>query len=181
MALNRREKTLVTVTVSVVVIGGHYLLATPLSKRWETLNGKLKSQAQLLDGMKSTLAREAEWKKEYDDLRAKVGAETTEQFNQTSDVLKKIQEVGATTGIIISNLRPMSEVDKGVYRELPVQCTFEATIDSLVHFLHGLQTSSGFMSVEELKVSGRPDNPSILRCDIQVRALSGHSKERPSS
>ena len=181
MALNKREKILVAATISVIVIGGHYLLMSPLTKRWDEVNGKLKSQAQLLDGMKATLAREPEWRKDYEDLKAKVGGETTQQFQQTSDVLKKIQELSGSTGIAISNLRPLSTAEKDLYRELPVQCTFEATIDSLVKFLHGLQTSSGFMSVEELKVSGKPDNPSILRCDIQVRALAGKSSEKPNS
>jgi hypothetical protein len=28
------------------------------------------------------------------------------------------------------------------------------------------------MSIEQLQVSPRPENPGILRCDIQVRALA---------
>jgi Tfp pilus assembly protein PilO len=175
MALSHREKMLVTVTIAVVVIGGHYLLVAPLNRRWAAVNGKLKTQAQLLEAMKATLAHQPGWQKEYDDLKAKVGAETTGQFSQTSDVLKKIQDVGNSTGIQISNLRPLITADKDMFRELPVQCTFEADITSLVKFLHELQSSSGFMSVEELKVSGKPDNPNILRCDIQVRALAGKS------
>ena len=72
----------------------------------------------------------------------------------------------------------MPAVEKDVYRELPVQCTFEATIDSLVKFLHGIQSGAGFMSVEQLQVAGRPDNPSILRCDIHVRALASKTGEK---
>jgi len=66
----------------------------------------------------------------------------------------------------------MTEEDKGVYRVLPVQCTVEATTESLVKFLFALQTGAGFMSVEQLTLSPRPENPGILRCEIQVRALS---------
>jgi Tfp pilus assembly protein PilO len=177
MTLNKREKMLVGVTISVVVIGGHYLLVSPLSKRWDDLNNRLRTKTQELELQKATLERQPQWKKDYDELRAKVGAQTSDQFRQTSDVIKKIQEVAGNTGIMISNIRPLSTAEKGVYRELPVQCAFEANTDSLVKFLHGLQTSSGFMSVEELRVSGKPDNPSVLRCDIQVRALAGKSAE----
>jgi hypothetical protein len=40
-----------------------------------------------------------------------------------------------------------------------------------VKFLFALQTGAGFMSVEQLTLSPRPENPGILRCEIQVRAF----------
>ena len=177
MALKKREQLLLGVTVAVVVVGANYLLAAPLSRKWTGLEKQLKDRQETLAVIKATLLREPAWQAEYDQLRQRVG-QTTQQFQQTSDVLKKIEEVGAATGIIISNRRPMPAVEKDVYRELPVQCTFEATIDSLVKFLHGIQSGAGFMSVESLQISGKPDNPSILRCDIQIRALAGKSERK---
>jgi Tfp pilus assembly protein PilO len=179
MALKKREKLLLAVTVTVVVVGANYLLATPLSRKWTGLERQLKNHQETLAMIKATLQREPGWQEEYDQLRQRVG-QTTQQFQATSDVLKKIEEVGAATGIIISNRRPLPAVEKDVYRELPVQCTFEATIESLVKFLHGIQTGAGFMSVETLQISGKPDNPSILRCDIQIRALAGKSERKAS-
>ena len=41
-----------------------------------------------------------------------------------------------------------------------------------MRFLFELQTAAGFMSVEQLQVTPRTENQSILRCDIQVRALA---------
>jgi Tfp pilus assembly protein PilO len=98
--------------------------------------------------------------------------EHTESFQETSDVLKKIEEVATSSGVQITSRRTLMEEDKGVYRVLPVQCAVEATTDSLVKFLFALQTGAGFMSVEQLQVSPRPENTGILRCDIQVRALA---------
>ena len=100
------------------------------------------------------------------------------QFEMTSDVLKKISEIGQTTGVVIQSQRPMPAEEKDSYRVLPVQCTFEASTEALVKFLHGLQFEAGFMSVEQLQVAGRPDNPSILRCDIHVRALASKTGEK---
>ena len=179
MALKQSEKLLLGVTITVVMVGAHFLLVPPLWMKWKDLDKQMKDRQEVLASIKATLLRAPEWQQDYDQLRQRVG-QTTQQFQQTSDVLKKIDEVGAATGVLMSTRRPLPPVEKDVYRELPVQCAFEATVESLVKFLHGIQTGAGFMSVESLQVSPKPDNPSILRCDIQIRALAGKS-ERPAS
>jgi len=174
MALNKRERTLLAVTVTFVVLGGSYLLLSPLAKKYGDLRLKTVAAQQNLETIKATLARAPGWQEEYNKLRQSLG-EKTERFQQTSDVLKKLEEEGASSGILIKERRAMPAEDKGVYRELPVVCRFESTIESLVKFLYGLQTSAGFISVQELQVTGQPDNPSILRCDIKIQVLAGKS------
>jgi Tfp pilus assembly protein PilO len=175
MALNQRERILLGATITVVVVGVTYLLAAPLWRRWQTVGAKLKTQRKEHDAMVAYNAKQPEWQRAYDQLRQQLG-QSEQKFTQTSDVLKKIEEVGGAAGILINARRPMPVVDKGVYRELPVQCAFEADTAALVKFLHGLQTASGFVSVEQLTVAPRADNPSILRCDIQIRALAGKTE-----
>jgi len=171
MALKSRERNLLVLTIVLVALGANYLLLAPLWRRWEGLKRDLTKQQKELDGLTENIAQQPRWQQEYDALRKTVGQEQV--FTQTSDVLKKIEEVGATAGILIVTRRPLATVDHGVYRELPVQCSFEASTEALVKFLHGLQTGSGFVNVEQLTVFPRADNPNILRCDIQIRALSG--------
>jgi Tfp pilus assembly protein PilO len=175
MALNKRERTLLTITVSAVVLGANYLLVSPLAGKWKSFGGTLTTRRRELQAIKDTIQREPEWRQEYDHLRENV-TQKTAGFGATSDVLKKIDDVGGTAGILIQSKKPMQPVEREVYRELPVQCTFESSTESLVKFLFGLQTSSGFVSVEELRITPRADNPSILRCDIQIRALAAKAE-----
>lgn len=175
MALNKRERFLLVTTIGAVVVGGTYLLASPLTRSWRSINSELETRRKELGMVNSTIARKPGWQQEYDQLRASV-RQGTERFNMTSDVLKKIEDVGTAAGVIIVSRRPLPVVDKEVYRELPVQCSIETTLDSLVKFLHALQTGSGLMNVEQLQVLPKPDNPTILRCEIQIRALAGQSE-----
>ena len=99
----------------------------------------------------------------------------SQTFQQASDVRDKLENVASTSGVLIKDRRFMQPVEKDTYRELTVQCNFESTIVTLVKFLYGLQTSSGFMSVEELQVTPQPDNPTVLRCSIRLQALTGKS------
>jgi Tfp pilus assembly protein PilO len=125
--------------------------------------------------MKAVIERKPQWQKEYDELERSLG-QRSEQFQRPSDVVKKIQEVAGTSGVIVNSRRELPEEDKGVYRVLPVQCTIEANIEPLVKFLFALQAGAGFVSVEQLRVSPKPENATILRCDIQVRALATKSE-----
>ena len=173
--MNKRERILLGATVVMVVLGLNYLLVTPLWRRWRAVQGELKSQRLETDGMQGQIARQPQWQKEYDTLRQSLG-HGEQRFSQPSDVLKKIEEVGASAGILINARQPKPAVDKGNYRELPVQCSFEATTEALVKFLYGLQTGAGFINVEQLQIFPRTDNPAILRCDIQIRALAGKTE-----
>jgi Tfp pilus assembly protein PilO len=171
MALNKRERTLLTITIAAIVLGANYLLVAPLAGKWRAFGGTLTTRRHELEAINATIQREPEWRQQLDHLRENMGKQPV-RFDQTSDVLKKIDDVGSTSGILIQSKQAKQPVEKDVYRELPVQCSFESTTESLVKFLYGLQTSSGFVSVEEIRITPRADNPSILRCDIQIRALA---------
>jgi Tfp pilus assembly protein PilO len=171
MKITKRERGLIGLTVTVIALGINYLLVIPMVRSWRETGDKFVTQQRELSVIQATIQHEEQWRKEYDQLKRSLG-EHTESFQETSDVLKKIEEVATSSGVQITSRRTMVEEDKGVYRVLPVQCAVEATTDSLVHFLFALQTGAGFMSVEQLQVSPRPENTGILRCDIQVRALA---------
>jgi Tfp pilus assembly protein PilO len=175
MKITKRERLLMVITITAVVVGLNYFLIVPLVRSWDATGNNLKRQRRELASMKSIVAQKSQWQKEYNDLKQSLG-QRTERFEHVSDVMTKINQVANNSGVIVSLRRPMPEEDKGLYRVLPVQCTIEANTDSLVKFLFALQTGAGFVSVEQLRVTPRPENPSILRCDIQVRALSGKSE-----
>ena len=171
MAVTKRERNLLVITITAIVLGVNYFVLVPLSRRWRSAGEQLKTQRQQLSLMEATISHEAQWQKEYDELKQRVG-QRARSFVQSSDVAKTILDVAKSTGVQISSSRPMSEEDKGVYRVLPEQLSMEATTDSLVRFLFELQTAAGFVSVEQLQVTPRTENQGILKCDVQVRALA---------
>ena len=172
MKITKRERSLLVISVTAIVLGLNYLLIVPMIRNWRETGTKLSRQRREVAGMKGVIAQKPQWQKEYDELKQSLG-QRSERFDHVSDVMAKINQVAGSSGVVISVRRPMLEEDKGLYRVLPVQCTIEANTDSLVKFLFALQTGAGFVSVEQLRVSPRPENPTILRCDIQVRALAG--------
>lgn len=179
MALNRRERTLLVATVTALLVAANYLLAGPLLRSWSRLSADLHTQRLTLDGYRTNIARTPELQAEYDKLRQQVGERIT-QFEEISDVLKRIEEVGGSSGAQITQRKPLPESDRGAYRELPVQCRMDATIESLVKFLFGLRTSGGFVQVEQLQIQPQANNPSVLRCDVLIHALAAKTKSGDS-
>lgn len=171
MKITKRERGLFAITITVVLIIINYMIVIPLVHGWHDTGASLKTQQQQLAVIEATIQHEPQWHTQYDELRQSLG-QRTESFQKVSDVEKKILEVATAAGVQLTSKTSMAEEDRGVYRVLPERCSVEATTGSLVKFLFALQTGAGFMSVEQLQVSPRPENPGILRCDIQVRALA---------
>lgn len=178
MALNKREQTLLAITIVVVVVAVTWLVTVPLWRYWQRLGAERLVAAREVEGYRQVIARAPEWQQQYEALREQLGQQT-ETFEQPSDVLQKIEQVGMTTGVIISQRRELPKTDRGAYHELPVQCRIEATTEALVRFLFALRTGTGFVSVEQLQVVTQGNSPS-LRCDLVIHALAGKS-EKPRS
>ena len=135
MALNKRERILLVTTIGALVVGVSYLLLSPLTKAWTSLRGQITAQRSELQMIRTTIAHAPGWRQQYDALRGSLG-NASERFSSPTDVLKKVQEVGSRAGVAIINSSELRSVEKDVYRELPVKCTFEATTESLVKFLY---------------------------------------------
>ena len=178
MTLRRRERVLLVATASIVAVGGTYLAYRPLLQSYRQSGVTVQNQQRELARSRAIVRHLPEWERNYTELRARLGQQM-ESFQQMSDVLKKIEEVAAASGVIISTRKSMEERDRGAYRELPVQCRVEATTDSLVKFLFALRTGAGFVSVEKLDILSQP-NSNVLRCDILIHALAGRV-ERPAA
>ena len=169
MPVSKRERHLLILTITVVVAGLNIFLFSPLLSRWQKMNLELSAKRRELTTVQATIARAPEWRHSYEELGRNL--KQSERFESATDVIKKVDEVGGAAGILTQSKRPMKEEEHDVYHEWAVQYYFEATVESLVKLLHGLQTASGFMTVEQLNITTRSDNSGILRGDIQIRAL----------
>ena len=178
MAINKRERNLLIATTTLVVVGVNWGIASFLVSKWKPLTGQLADKQRQYESMQETVSRQKEWQTSYDELKRNLKQSTA--FETSNDVLKKIQEVGKISGVLMQSSRSLKDESKDVYRELPVICQFDADINSLVKFLYGIQTAAGFMTVENISITSKADNSGILRCDIQVRALASAGEKAKS-
>ncbi len=94
MKITKRERGILIFVITMFVLGINYLLIVPLLRNWHDTDLQLKNRARTLDDMRATIQHQDEWSKEYNELKRGLGQQTV-QFQYTSDVVKKIQEVAA--------------------------------------------------------------------------------------
>ena len=110
MALNKRERNLLIITIAAVVVGLNWLLVAPLFGKWQTFRAQLASKRKELQGMQATVAHKAEWKADYDQLGKSLQSSVT--FDAPSDVLKKIKLVAVAYSFVDRELFPNEEAYK---------------------------------------------------------------------
>ncbi len=181
MRLNKREQNLLWMVLLLAFGFGNWLLILPLVRSWRDVQSKIGMQQMLRDGMQGVLDRDApQWRTEYAKLQENLG-ERASVFVTTADVLKKVEDVGQECGLSVPVKKTLPVIERDVFRELPVQCTIEGSLEGLVKFLHTLQTASGLITVDQIQIfPPRPQEPALLKCDLVVIALAS-KKEKPSS
>src|ERR1039458_5806903 len=120
MKITKRERGILIITVTVIVLVVNYLLVIPLFRSRRDTIVKLQTQQAELTLMQETIKRIPDWQKQYDDLKQGLG-QKTEPFQVGSDVEKKIVEVATSSGVQLTSRRSMTVEDKGAYRVFPVQ------------------------------------------------------------
>jgi type IV pilus assembly protein PilO len=175
VALNKRERGLLIVTGCAVFATINYLWLVPQMRSWDDVQQTLQQRKAQVALMERALENFPQWQAEYAALRQQV-RETSDVPASSTEVLKKIEDIAAISGVVVSNRRPRAPIERDVYREFPVDCKVEATIESLTKFLFALQTSSGFMNVEQLSVTPSAGAQGVLNADIVIRALAGKSE-----
>jgi Tfp pilus assembly protein PilO len=170
MTLNRREQTLAAAVAGLVLLLVTYGVGAAMAAHGRETSRKITARQRELASVQAAIRSRPEWLAQTEHLRQ--GLRRQQHFEKEFDLLKQIEDTSKAAGVSISGRRELLPVDHGNYREMAVQCSFEAGIQSLVQFLFALQTETGLITVEQIQIAPRPDNVSILRGDIQVRAVT---------
>ena len=170
MAVSKRERQLLVVIIIIAVVIVNLFLFSKLRGPWQQKNTEFITKQRELTTKQGIIAHMPEWRQSYEALGRNL--KQSERFETSTDVIKKVDEVATAAGILTQSKRTVKEEEHDVYHEWLVRYSFEATTEPLVKFLHGLQTASGFMTVDQLDVTTKAGSSGILRGEIQIRALA---------
>ena len=180
MKMNQREQILVGTIAGLVVLFGAWFAATSAWDYWRSLNGTLVTRRRELAGMQAAIMQSPEWRQKTEKLRAGMQSQQKNEPMTDGDLMKLVEELTKQTGVKINTQHSLKTVEHNLYRELALRCSFDATTPNLVHFLYAIQIKSGLITVEELQLTPRPDKPSVLRGDIQLRVLTDRGRKGAS-
>ncbi|MBM4147835.1 MAG: hypothetical protein FJ224_02155 [Lentisphaerae bacterium] len=151
MKLTRREATLGVATLAVCLFGGTAILARPNLERWKALRSEQRAARETIAEYEGLIAEAPGWQAKFDELSSKLVARPA---SGRTDVfwLSEIDRVASMHGLNIPRRQALDERAMGEIFELPVECQWEGTLSSLVHFLFDLQTRGVMFDVRQLLV-----------------------------
>ena len=151
MKLSSREVGLGITTGALLLFGLTFLVGAPKIKVWQERIETQKAQAQRIEVAKRLVGDRARWDERLVNLHTRLTRYPV-AMDVTADYLKILERVAKDNNITLVKRRPKKEKPQGDCYEMPIDCTWEGDLNSLVHFLYALDQENVTMDMENLSV-----------------------------
>lgn len=151
MKLSSREVGLGITTGALLLFGLTFLVGAPKIKVWQERIETQKAQAQRIEVAKRLVGDRARWDERLANLHTRLTRYPV-AMDVTADYLKILERVAKDNNITLVKRRPKKEKPQGDCYEMPIDCTWEGDLNSLVHFLYALDQENVTMDMESLSV-----------------------------
>jgi type II secretory pathway component PulM len=203
--LSKRERSLVVVTVMIVVIVlARYALIGPFVERWEWVRSQLEIQPQLLEKNLRFLGQKEELVAMLEATQSELKARDPKLLTgdtpsvSASDLQDVIQGLATKEGTQVITTRVLNPETAGNFSKISIQMEIGGQIDQLASLIRGIENSPKLLMVDEINVrslfrpAGFPQPQGALqlaaqnlRVSLTVSGLartqaSGASKSEPA-
>ena len=151
MKLSSREVGLGITTGALLLFGLTFLVGAPKIKVWQERIETRKAQAQRIEVAKRLVGDRARWDERLANLHTRLTRYPV-AMDVTADYLKILERVAKDNNITLVKRKPQKEKPQGDCYEMPIDCTWEGDLNSLVHFLYALDQENVTMDMENLSV-----------------------------
>ncbi|MFA7158970.1 MAG: GspMb/PilO family protein [Kiritimatiellia bacterium] len=152
MKISPRELLLAWMTACVILLAVSFWICLPKVKVWKELDAKRQAVTRRIEVAGNLIAQRPVWEKRLQEVALKLTKYPADQ-DVTADYLKTLETIVKDNGVTLSKRQPQKEKRHGELYELAIDCTWEADLPALVHFLHALEQQKVTMDVDDLSVS----------------------------
>jgi len=150
--ITSRELVLGWMTGFAVLVALSFWICSPKVKVWKELTDKREAVTRRIEVAEHLIAQRDQWNKRLQDVALKLTKYPADQ-DVTADYLKILETIVKDNGVTLSKRQPQKEKKHNELYELAVDCTWEADLGSLIHFLHALELQKVTMDIDDLSVS----------------------------
>ncbi len=181
MKLSSREALLAWVTGAVLLAGGTYLLCEPRVKEFGALMDERRKMGERLALDERLAAQTTSWIERLNDMGRGL-PEYPADKDVTADLLITLERIAKDHGMSLLRRDAEREKKRGNIYELAINCKYEGTLESLVHFLFELKQQGAMLDVGQLTASpdkGMLKGSFVIDCAYR-RARAGESNPKPA-
>lgn len=152
MKITSREMMLGWLAGFAILVALSLWICSPKVKVWKELNDKREAVARRIEVAEHLVARRGQWNKRLQDVAQKLTKYPPDQ-DVTADYLKILENIVKENNVTLSQRKPQKEKKHDNLYKLAIDCTWEAELGSLVHFLYALEQQKVTMDIDDLNIS----------------------------
>lgn len=165
------KMVLVLVACVLVGVGGYYLDTEGQLKRLDSVE---KREVQLRQDFETKQAKAANleaYRKQLDEMKQSFGAMLRQLPNKTevAELLVDVSQTGLASGLEFELFKPLGEVPREFYAELPIQIKVTGRYHEFGNFISGLAALPRIVTIHDVKITERGKDSSGLLMEATAK------------
>lgn len=152
MKVTPREMVLFWGVALTALLAISFWFCAPKVKMWQECNKERESKRQRIKLAEYRVSQRGACEKKLQEIAQKLTKYPADQ-DVTADYLKILENIVRENNVTLSQRRPQKEKKQKDLYEFAIDCTWEADLGSMVHFLYALEQQKVTMDMGDLNMS----------------------------
>ena len=171
MKISQREITLGVATFAALLIGLTWYIVDHKADNWKSKANEIVKLEQQASLYKNAIKMQESWMGDLETLQEDLRVFEANGRTVSPELMKTIKGISSTHGLDITRTQPYEEKQIGDLYEIGINCTWEGTLDSMVHFLAEIQQQGVRYDVRQLNVSPVGKNTGRLKGNMVIHCV----------
>ena len=167
MKISTREMGLAWLTAMILILAGTYWFAQPKAKDWKTAIKERDALGWKRKEIDHLLGDQTNINRRLEALRKQLPAHPMGK-DVTAELLMTLERTAQQHGLVLLRREPEKEKSVGDLYEVAINCTWEGSLDALVHFLYALHIQGAILDIRQLTVAPAQGGPDRLKGSFTV-------------
>ncbi|MES9852783.1 MAG: type 4a pilus biogenesis protein PilO [Candidatus Thiodiazotropha sp. L084R] len=166
-------KAVVVVLVAVVVIAaGYYLIIEDQLNGLETVQSKEQTLRQEFESKQAKASNLDAYRHQLEEMKQSFGTMLRQLPDKTevAELLVDVSQTGLASGLEFELFKPLEEVPKEFYAELPIQIIVNGKYHEFGSFISGLAALPRIVTIHDIKI--KRGDPKIVNGDLMLEATA---------
>jgi type IV pilus assembly protein PilO len=162
---------MVLVACILVGVGGYYLDTDSQLKRLGSVQKKEVQLRQDFEAKQAKAANLEAYRKQLDEMKQSFGAMLRQLPNKTevAELLVDVSQTGLASGLEFELFKPLGEVPREFYAELPIQIKVTGRYHEFGNFISGLAALPRIVTIHDIKISENSKEKSGLLLEATAK------------
>ena len=146
------------------------MLVKPLIDKFRMYNQDIAAKEAEIKRSLKILAQKDRIEKEMKKYEKLLVGMATEEQGMTS-LLKEVEGMANRSSVYLIDIKPSGIKELGIAKKFQVNINYEAQMEQVVEFMHGIESSTKFLTIESFQIGPKSKDSSIARCNMIISKL----------